>query len=310
MTDNENKNFSLLRDLIVKKMKESYPAIPDSICDWKGQDIVDFQTELRVKLNQHISEKWFYTHMKSENQKLPRIDILNFLSQYVGFSGWNHFKHKQNDIGGSPEKPTDKSGRVFYILPLLTLAGVLVIYVAFSILYTQEYTFCFYDSDTKKPIENQIIEVTVLYDKESPQNYLCENTGCFTLRERERIIRFTIESPYYRSDTIVRVLNKFKRTENVKLRIDDYAVMIQYFSKGNVKDWLKRRENLNEMISDSAKIFQVMNGTIGMEIYNKWEFINKLTLPVNTLRNIEIIDSKYTEGKITRLRFTQMESSE
>jgi hypothetical protein len=86
--------------------------------------------------------------------------------------------------------------------------------------------------------------------------------------------------------------------------------MIQYFSTSNVKDWLKRRENLSEMISDSAKIFQVLNKTIGMEIYNKWEFINKLTLPTTGLRNIEIIDSKYEDGKITHLRFTQNEQDE
>jgi hypothetical protein len=86
--------------------------------------------------------------------------------------------------------------------------------------------------------------------------------------------------------------------------------MIQYFSTSNVKDWLKRRENLNEMISDSAKIFQVLNETIGMEMYNKSEFINKLTLPANSLRNIEIIDSKYKDGKITHLRFTQVENNE
>jgi hypothetical protein len=193
---------------------------------------------------------------------------------------------------------------------LLTLGGVFVFYLAFSVMYTQDYTFCFYDSDTKKPIQNQIIEISVLSDNESPVNYLCENTGCFSIKTNERILRFVVETPYYHTDTVLRTLNKFNRTENIKLRLDDYAVMIQYFSTSNVKDWLKRREDLSEMISDSAKIFQVLNKTIGMEMYNKWEFINKLTLPTTGLRNIEIIDSKYEDGKITHLRFTQNEQGE
>ena len=308
MNKNEKGYFSTLKELIVRKMKEAYPGIPDSISDWKGQNIIDFQTELRIKQNQMISEKWFYTHMKSDNQNLPRIDILNFLSKYAGFKDWDDFKYQNGE--GITLKSKDKSNRVFIFIPLLTLGALLIFYFAFSAIYTQEYTFCFYDSDTKQSIENQIIEITVLSDDESPQNYLCDNTGCFIFKSSERTVRFAIESPYYHTDTIVRILNKFNRTENVKLKIDDYAVMIQYFSSSNVKDWLKRRENLNNMFSDSVKIFQVLNGTIGMEMYNKWEFINKLTLPASSLRNIEIIDSKYRDGKITHLRFTQIESNE
>jgi hypothetical protein len=308
--DDSIKYFERLKELIVLKMQQSYPAIPDSISDWKGQNIVDFQTELRVKQNEQISEKWFYTHMKANNKKLPRIDILNFLSKFAGFTDWNDFKYKNREAKTFTKKAKDKSNRVFYLLPLLTLVGVFVFYLAFSVMYTQEYTFCFYDNDTKKPIENQIIEISILSDSESPVSYLCDNTGCFSIRSNERILRFVVETPYYRTDTVVRTLNKFNRTENIKLRLDDYAVMIQYFSTSNVKDWLKRREDLSEMISDSAKIFQVLNKTVGMEMYNKWEFINKLTLPTTGLRNIEIIDSKYEDGKITHLRFTQNEQDQ
>lgn len=61
------------------------------------------------------------------------------------------------------------------------------------------------------------------------------------------------------------------------------------------------------MFSDSARIFQVMEGTIGMEMYNKWEFIIKLNLPTSSLRDIEILDTKYGNEKITHLRFKQNE---
>ncbi len=303
MDISESKYFEILKAQIVKVMQQSYPGIPDSISDWKGQNIIDFQTELRFKQSEHISEKWFYTHMKSTNSKLPRIDILIFLSKYVGCKNWDEFKIKNRDANNFV--PDDKSNRVFYFVPIILLVILGLFYLGFKSMYTQEYSFCFYDNDTKNPVINSIIEISVLNDEESPVNYLCNVDGCFTIKTNKRILKFIVETPYYHTDTIVRTLNKFNRTENVKLRIDDYSVMIQYFSNSNVDDWLKRRENLNLMFSDSAKIFQVLEGTIGMEIYNKWDFINKLTVPASSLRDIEIIDAKYEGEKITRLRFKQ-----
>ena len=305
MEVSEGKYFEILKAKIVAVMQQSYPGIPDSISNWKGQNIIDFQGNLRFKQNEYLSEKWFYTHMKSENSKLPRIDILNFLSKYVGYQNWDELKLKNSD--GINNLSPDKSNRVFYLIPLLVLTVLSILYLISNLLYTQEYTFCFYDNDTKECIVSSIIEISVLSDNESPVNYLCNKDGCFTIKTNKRILKFVVETPCYHPDTIVRTLNKFNRTENVKLKIDDYAVMIQYFSNSNVKDWIKRRENLNDMFSDSAKIFQVLEGTIGMEIYNKWEFINKLTLPANSLRDIEIIDTKYSDEKITHLRFIQNE---
>ena len=305
MGSSENKYFELLKVKIAETMQQSHPEIPDSISDWKGQNIIDFQEELHFKQNENISEKWFYTHMKSTNSNLPRIDILHILSKYAGYRNWDEFKLKNS--GSVKKTASDKSNRVFYLVPLFMLIALIVIYLIVDSMYTQEYTFCFYDSDTKKPVENSIIEISVLSDDESPVNYLCNKEGCFTIKTHERTIKFFVETPYYHNDTIIRTLNKFNRTENIKLKIDDYAVMIHYFSNSNLKDWLKRRENLDQMFSDSVKIFQVLDGTIGMEIYNKWEFINKLTLPANSLRNIEIIDAKYHGEKITRLTFKQNE---
>ncbi len=304
MKISEAKYFELLKGEIVATMQKSYPGIPDSISNWKGQNIIDFQGDLRFKQNEYISEKWFYTHMKLGNSKLPRIDILNFLSKYVGYQSWDEFKLKNGDANNI--MVPDKSNRVFYLVPLIMLVALTLFYLIFKSLNTQEYTFCFYDDDTKDQIVNSIIEVSVL-SNESPVNYLCNNEGCFTLKTNKRILRFVVETPYYRTDTILRTLNKFNRTENVKLKLDDYAVMIHYFSNSNVKDWLKRREDLGSIISDSARIFQVLEGTIGMEMYNKWEFINKLTLPASSLRDIEILDTKYGNEKITHLRFKQNE---
>lgn len=298
----ENKYFELLKKKIVEEIQQSYPEVPDSVADWKGQNIIDFQYELSIKLHENISEKWFYTHMKSENSKLPRIDILNFLSKYVGYRNWDEFKLLNNELKNDLQP--DQSKRVLYTIPFFTVIILLIFYLGFNLIYTQEYNFCFYDSYSKEQITNGVIEITVLSD-ESPVNYLCDVNGCFSIKTNERTINFIIETPYYLTDTIERTLNKFNRTENIRLKPDDYAMMIHYFSTSNISDWLKRRDNLDQMFIDSVKIFQVLEGTVGMEIYNKWEFINKLTMPANSLRDIEIIDAQYDGDKISRLRFKQ-----
>ena len=61
------------------------------------------------------------------------------------------------------------------------------------------------------------------------------------------------------------------------------------------------------MFADNVQIYQIFDkNNSGMELYNKQEFINKLTMPVNSLKNIEIIETIYTGNKISMLRFRQI----
>jgi hypothetical protein len=62
---------------------------------------------------------------------------------------------------------------------------------------------------------------------------------------------------------------------------------------------------MDEMFEEDAMIYQVMNdkrGT-GMELYSKWEFIDKMTMPSQSLKNIEILSTKYIGDRIAVLRF-------
>ena len=114
-----------------------------------------------------------------------------------------------------------------------------------------------------------------------------------------------VSSPYYQTDTVVRIVKKLNTDEMVFLKPNDYALMIHYFSMMKVDNWQKRRSRLNEMIDDGAMIYQIMNnkdGT-GMALFNKQEFIDKLTMPSGSLKNIEILSSQYRKGKIMLLRF-------
>lgn len=300
-------------------MQQSYPGINPSISEWKGQDIVNFQEELLQKVNAHISEKWFYTHMKSENVRLPRIDVLNLLSKYAGYADWNDFVYKNN--GDNPKLLIKSGNRYFIIVPALVLVVLGIFLLINKLISTREYTFCFYDATTKEPVtnfnsnnndkNNGLIEVSIILENESPMKYLCRPDGCFTLKTDRSYIVMVVSSPYYKDDTIRRTLKKFNQNETIGLKANDYALMLKYFSEMNVQDWQKRRQKLDKMFTEDAMICQVMDnirGT-GMEIYSKWEFIDKMTMPAHSLKNIEILNTKYIGDRIAVLRFRTMDKS-
>jgi hypothetical protein len=125
------------------------------------------------------------------------------------------------------------------------------------------------------------------------------------MKTDQSLIKMVVNTPYYRNDTIKRTLKKFNQHETIGLQANEYALILRYFSEMNVQDWQKRRQKLDEMFEEDAMIYQVMNdkrGT-GMELYSKCEFIDKMTMPSQSLKNIEILDTKYIGDRIAVLRF-------
>ena len=293
-------------------MKMVYPGIPDRIEEWKGQEIVDFQEELRSHVKEHISEKWFYMHMKSDTGNLPRIDILNFLSRYAGYVDWNDFiyQHGENSQAGNGHIGiiAKESNRFFYLIPVMMLVAFGVVFALIKFGTSREYQFCFYNQLTKKPVTDVSIDIVVLKRSESPEHLTCDSNGCFSIRTGKPEIRFVVKAPYYRIDTIRRVLNRARQKEMIGLRTNDYALMIHYMSNARVVDWEARRAQLDRMISDNAMIYQLfMDETLGMEVYNKWEFINKITMPSRGLKNLEIIETTFKGEQISTLWFRQIQ---
>jgi hypothetical protein len=248
--------------------------------------------------------------MKAETGKLPRIDVLNLLSRYAGYADWGDFVYQNGKY--RPVTVHKRENRYFIIVPVLVLVILGIFLLMNKMISSREYTFCFFDSDTKEPITHTGIEVSIILEDESPVNYLCSPDGCFTMRTDRSFITMVVNTPYYRNDTIKRALKKFNLHETIGLRANDYALMIRYFSEMNVEDWEKRRHTLDNMFDEGAMICQVMNdkrGT-GMELYTKWEFIDKMTIPSQTLKNIEILDTRYVGDKIAVLRFRTSDKHE
>jgi len=305
MTTQNTEYFELLKEAIVSTLKESHPEVSDTIGEWKGHTISIFQEDLLDKVNDQVSEKWFYTHMKTSKGKLPRVDILNLLSKYVGYRDWQDFVHQSTVEVITHTPVSSRPNRVFLVVPGIMLIIVGGIFGVYKLLSARDYQFCFVGFDTPS-IGLSEVQIEVLHDDESPILLQGDDNGCVTIQRHAIKVRFVVRSPYYKTDTITRLVNKFSDSEIVKLESDNYAMMLHYFSTNDSGDWNKRRDQLNEMIADSARIYEVFSsGTTGLELYNKREFIDKLSVPSRSLNQIKVLNTRYENERIVSLRFTQ-----
>ncbi|MFT6319425.1 MAG: hypothetical protein ACJAT4_000342 [Granulosicoccus sp.] len=317
---NELEYFYHLKKELLRRYQETYPQWKRPIHDFKGKEIANFQELLEEKVNSRISEKWFYTHLKpTRNEKLPRMDMLDLLSQFLDFSDWEKFKIEHQievEVSNIIETRNDE----VYTLPskkkiVIFMVAFFVIYGLISSFFSEGYDacqFCFEDGDTHQLIENQSIEIQIFQAGESPIIQKTNAQGCFKWPTKNDKISFAVNAPYYRSDTISRVIKNKNHEEVISLKKDDYALMIHFFSNSDFVGWEKRRAQLDQMMADDAIIFQVEKGNTmsGLDMLNKEEFIDRLTLPINSLKNIRIIHSIYQDKKIFRLRFILEEYSQ
>ena len=207
--------------------------VPSHIKEWKGEDIVLFQEDLFNKVKAKVSEKWFYTYFKNEVNKLPRIDMLNILSNYAGYTNWNDFKGKNRQAN----KAINKKQRLLwglFVIPFFIIAVL-------NPFAKNEFQFCFFDEDKGEAITNIPIDIKILRDSESPIHLKTDSIGCFSYASKDESIVFTIQSPYHKTDTILRHIDSNKN-QIVKLSTDDYALMLDYYTNGKVEDWKKRKQ--------------------------------------------------------------------
>ena len=294
MNTNDKHLFNLLKNSIATTFSKGH-GVDTPIEKWKGDEIVAFQEDLFSKVKARVSEKWFYTYFKNNADKLPRIDMLNLLSEYVGYANWNDFKRNNNAVKANQKKGTLKKYWIFLlVVPILVFAGL-------NWKGTNSFHFCLVDEDKNEPITS-VVDVKILQYKQSPLYLKTDSSGCFSFQTKEETIRFVVQSPYHKTDTISRHIDHKDRSV-VKLRTDDYALMLQYYSTGNKADWKKRKLQLQQLIADDAQIYQLFSQNMGIELYTKSEFINKLTIPTSSLRDIKVLDKAYKDGKIVKLKF-------
>lgn len=294
MNTEEKHLFNLLKKAIEAAFLQNN-SILTPIEDWKGEEIVAFQEDLFNKTKGKVSEKWFYTYIKKETKKLPRIDVLNLLSNYAGYTNWNTFKVKKGAL-----KLNTKKKKSISKLWMLVFLPIIITWFKFRTKNTFE--FCFVDTLKNEKITTIPLDIIVLHDNESPIYYKTDSLGCFSYTTKEDVIKFVVQSPYHKTDTIIRNINS-NNNRIVKIKPDDYALMMYYYANGNVKDWKNHINKLNELIDDNAKIYRLFNNTMNIELYSKEEFIRMITIPTNSLKHTEILDKTIKNGKIVTLKF-------
>lgn len=291
---NENKyHFNLLKKLVETTFLENNKA-SDSIEKWKGDEIASFQEDLFAKVKARVSEKWFYTYFKNTPDKLPRVDMLNLLSEYVGQRNWNTFKTNHNAKSSESNRTKRRS---LYLLLVLILFGL----IWFGVDTKNKFSFCFVDELLGQPIVNVPLDIKVLSENESPISFKTDSLGCFNYVTSADYIRFVIKSPYHKTDTIIRHIEN--HTGSIPLATDDYSLMLKYYTDGNVTDWKQHKERLKNLIADNAIIYQLYPHNIGVEVFTKDDFVRILTIPTSRLKRVKVIDKTIENGKIVKLKF-------
>ncbi|MEL7148910.1 MAG: hypothetical protein AAFO69_21220 [Bacteroidota bacterium] len=297
MIEVDRQYFEKLKSELSNQLRSSHPAIPTNITQWKSKEIALFQDDLLTKVNGRISEKWFYTHIKSEHTTLPRIDILDLLSQYVGTENWVGFRALHAD-------DHDESGQKLYVWQGIAAIMILILFFFYQDVPKYGFEFCFIDTYSKIAVTDKSVDVILLDKEQSPRILKANPAGCLKIQSPLPDIRFVIRSPYYVRDTVYRRYNAIYPNESIELKPNDYARIIHLFSNGNVAEWNDRKRDLERMFHDNAKIYQVFgHSNRALAIFNKDEFIRKLILPTGTLRNLEILETVYEGDQISLLRF-------
>lgn len=293
MSNGTPANMDRLKEAVQNRARERL-GIRKDFPDWSLNDIRDFQTDLEEVCRSSVSEKWFYTHLKNDNEKLPRIDVLNLLSQYCGYTGWDDFTYRNPPEG----RKTSPRKKVLWGVSLIVIGMVVLAFWHTS--RQPVVSIRFIDAYTRNEVPLESLKLTY---RNSNHQVKMNPSGL-------RIEKDTVwaDGPYYKARGIY--LKGAGDSLTVMMFPDDYALMLNYFSRSTSDEWLRREEQLMEAIHPEAQIFQSHPQYSGIELLNREEFIYRLILPVNSLKNLEIQDIVYKDNKIYRLRFIQNEDNE
>jgi hypothetical protein len=305
----ELEKFQELKQKVLLKYQEHHPFFQGTWKIFSSQDIQNLIGLIEEKCKQTISEKWIYTHLKPEtNNKIPRKDMLNILSEFVGFSGWDEFTFEEKISESKKSKVSKKSKKWLFVLIIFL---ILSIFSIFLMIYKKEdskpKTIQLNNEYTNEKVNAE--EVKVFEVKESVKQELEIKEGKVQVsnngNEKSKLV---IQSPFYEPKTIV--INPNGTTteppKRIDLKPDDYAMMLKAFMLSDIKDWQTRKEQLNKILSDNLEVIVMLKDDLGAEYFNKSEFSQKLIVPTASLKKMKIVEIKNdATDKIQFIRIKQ-----
>ncbi|CAM3546337.1 hypothetical protein FLGE108171_02290 [Flavobacterium gelidilacus] len=288
--------FQNLKNDVLFVYKEHHPYFDGTWKTFSSQDIQNLIELIEIKVKQTVSEKWIYSHLKPEkNDKLPRKDMLNILSQLVGFSGWEEYVFKHKVVIAEPQLNVMKSNKN----KLIWLAGLLIItgisaFVFYNLIYEKDnvHSLEVKDSYTNDKINMDDIKATIVNDSsEIPIEIINSELQIKTTDS----IKVVINSPFYEQKEVI-VTNTHPHP-NIVLEPNDYAMMLKGFMKSDIKDWQTRKEQLNKIFSDDLEVIVMLKNDLGAEYFNKEEFSEKLIIPSASLKKMKVLEIKNEANK-------------
>jgi hypothetical protein len=300
----ELEKFQELKEKVLLKYQEQYPFFQGNWKSFSSQDIQNLIGLIEEKCKQTISKKWIYTHLKPENNsKIPRKDMLNILSEFVGFSGWDEFTFQERVVESKELIVVKKSKKWLLILVLPLILAVVYFYKKEV---PKSKTIQLNNEFTNEKVNSE--EVKVFEVKDSVQQELEIKEGKVQVsNEKDKTTKLVIQSPFYLPKTVV--LNPNSTTvapQKVNLKPDDYAMMLKAFMLSDIKDWQTRKEQLNKILSDDLEVIVMLKDDLGYEYFNKNEFSQKLIVPTTSLKKMKIVEIKNdTDEKIQFIRIKQ-----
>ncbi len=295
--------FQLLKQEVLLTYQKQYPYFQGNWKSFSSQDIQNLIEGIEEKTKQSISEKWIYTHLKPEtNSKLPRKDMLDILSQFSGFSGWDEFVFKNKEVAIEPKEvlPKKNNKKAFIIFGILALI-VLVAFIIYSNKKTTQ-KFQLKNEFTQETIRAKDVKAYKIEDNKKVQIPI-QNAEVEVEVEDENT-KIIIESPYYKKQE-VKAAKTSGKTE-ILMKPDDYAMMLKAFMKSDIKDWETRKVQLDKILSDNLEVLVMLKENLGAEYFNKKEFSEKLIIPTASVKMMEILEIKKDQnGQIEFIRIKQ-----
>ncbi len=287
--------FQNLKNNVLLVYKKHYPYF---VGDWKSfssQDIQNLIDLMETQVKQKVSEKWIYTHLKPEtNEKLPRKDMLDILSQFVGFSGWDEYAYK-NKVVEVPQLVTKKKQKslLLWIVGFLFLTGITA-FVFFDFIREDDsvHSLEVKDSYTNDKISTEDIKAVIVNDSaEIPVEIINSELQIKTVDSAKVVIK----SPFYAEKTIM--VKHDRSHSTIVLEPDDYAMMLKAFMKSDIKDWETRKQQLDKIFADDIEVIVMLKNNLGAEYFNKEEFSEKLIVPSASLKKMKVLEIKNNDDK-------------
>jgi len=295
--------FEQLKQKVLLKYQEHFPYFQGNWKNFSSQDIQNLIVLIEEKTKQNVSEKWIYTHLKPEtNSKLPRKDMLAILSQFSGFSGWDEFQFKNREVV-SEEKvvlPKKKNKKLFIFFGILITLIIILFLIYSNKKSTQK--FQLKNEFTQETIQAKDVKAYKIENNEKIQIPI--KNAEVEVAAKDENTKIVIESPYYKKQEIK--VNSNSEKSEILLKPDDFAMMLKAFMKSDIKDWETRKIQLDKILSENLEVIVMLKDNLGAEYFDKKEFSQKLIVPTESVKKMQILEIKNDEnGKIEFIRIKQ-----